>query len=227
LLLNFVDTRRFLPRSPLPAKPVRALAFSNYDTHLPALVESCRRAGLKLDTAGTGAGNPVDRPELILGNYDIIFAKGKSALEAMVVGTAVILCDFAGLGPMVTSKEFEELRPLNFGFQALREPLQPENILRQVARYNPEDATRVRDLVRGQAGLDRATEAFVEIYRDVIDEQRRLPAAEINDFPVIGRLRERMLQGSLSVWLSLNTRQRACLRKFPALFSFLKKSTGP
>jgi glycosyltransferase involved in cell wall biosynthesis len=40
LLLNFVDTIRFLPRPPLPEQPRRALVFSNYagaETLLPAV----------------------------------------------------------------------------------------------------------------------------------------------------------------------------------------------
>src|SRR5438132_12739991 len=40
VLLNFVDLQRFKPRRPLPARPTRALFFSNYareDTHLTAV----------------------------------------------------------------------------------------------------------------------------------------------------------------------------------------------
>src|SRR6266545_2703045 len=44
ILLNWVDLERFRPRSaPLPARPRRALVFSNYareDTHLPAVREA-------------------------------------------------------------------------------------------------------------------------------------------------------------------------------------------
>ncbi|MBF0496964.1 MAG: glycosyltransferase [Deltaproteobacteria bacterium] len=175
LLPNFVDTRRFLPRSLLPKRPRRALVFSNYanaQTHLPAVTEACRRAGLELDVLGAGVGKPVSRPEDILGNYDIVFAKAKAALEAMAVGTAVILCDFSGVGPMVTSAEFDELRPLNFGFQALYSPLQPDLILHQIARYDPQDAARVHTLLRARANLEQAGLGLVDIYREVIEEQK-------------------------------------------------------
>jgi hypothetical protein len=82
----------------------------------------------------------------LLGQYDVVFAKAKAAMEAMAVGTAVILCDFSGIGPIVTSTRFEELRPLNFGFEALRDPLEPEHLLREIARYDPEDAPDVAAL---------------------------------------------------------------------------------
>jgi hypothetical protein len=177
LLLNFVDTARFSPRGALPKRPKRALVFSNYakeGSHLAAIVEACREAELALDVVG--AGNVVARPERLVWQYDIVFAKAKAAMEAMAVGTAVILCDYAGVGPMVTSAEFDGLRPLNFGFEALREPLRPEPLLREIARYDAVDARRVRDLLRSGAGLVPAVTALVAIYHDLIAENRSQPA---------------------------------------------------
>ena len=50
------------------------------------------------------------QPERVLGRYDIVFAKAKAAMEAMAVGAAVVLCDFGGVGPMVTWADFDRLR---------------------------------------------------------------------------------------------------------------------
>ena len=175
LLLNFVDTTRFSPRPPLPERPRRALVFSNYahaTTHLPAIRDACLEAGLELDVAGVAVGNILEQPEDVLGSYDIVFAKGKAAIEAMAVGTAVVLCDYAGVGPMVTSAEFDWLRVRNFGFEALREPLAPEPLVREIARYDPDDAARVRDLIRDRAGLEATVQKLVAIYRGVLAEHR-------------------------------------------------------
>jgi hypothetical protein len=171
LLLNFVDTVRFKPRAILPDRPRRALVFSNYadeGSHLPAVVAACREAGLELDVVGYAVDRIVMQPEQLLGQYDIVFAKAKAAMEAMAVGTAVILCDFSGVGPMVTSAGFDELRPLNFGFAALRGPLRREPLLREIARYNAEDAAAVRDLIRSSAGLAPTVSGLVATYREVI-----------------------------------------------------------
>jgi hypothetical protein len=183
LLLNFVDTARFLPRSELPAKARRALVFSNYAdarTHLPAVAEACRLARIELDVAGAGVGRVTREPETLLPEYDIVFAKGKAAMEAMAVGTAVVLCDFSGVGPMVTSMGFDELRPLNFGFESLREPLAATPLLREMERYDPDDAARVRDMLRSSTGLVPAVETLVRVYRDVIAEHRRQPIRSTN-----------------------------------------------
>jgi len=124
VILNFVDLKRFVPRGELSAKPRRALVFSNSaseTTYVANVREACRRAGISLDVVGSKAGRTSERPEKILGQYDIVFAKARCALEALAVGTAVVLCDQAGVGPMVTTTELERLRRLNFGIRTLQE----------------------------------------------------------------------------------------------------------
>ncbi|HSS47480.1 MAG TPA: glycosyltransferase, partial [Thermoanaerobaculia bacterium] len=128
VVLNFVDLDRFQPRGPLPAAPRRALVFSNQASeanYLPVVREACSRLGIAPDVAGVAAGRPVAAPEALLPGYDVVFAKGRAALEAMAVGAAVVLCDQAGAGPMVTMKNFDRLRPLNFGIRTLRERVTP------------------------------------------------------------------------------------------------------
>jgi hypothetical protein len=214
LTLNFVDLARFSPRSPLPEHPRRALVFSNYadeGSHLPAVIDACRQTGLELDVAGAGAGRIVTRPELLLHVYDIVFAKGKAAMEAMAVGSAVILCDFSGVGPMVTSARFDDLRPLNFGFEALRAPLRVDPLLREIARYDSADATRVRDLLRSRAGLVPAVENLVRIYEEVVAEHRHMPAGHSSNV-------RWSMRRSLSLrlhwrWAALSPEHRARLKR--------------
>jgi hypothetical protein len=220
LLLNFVDTARFSPRTPLPQRPRRALVFSNYaheGSHLPAVLEACRQAGLELDVVGAGAGKIVTRPELLLPEYEIVFAKAKAAMEAMAVGTAVVLCDFSGLGPMVTSTQFDELRPLNFGFEALRDPLERELILREIARYDPEDAARVRDLLRSDAGLAPAVERLVAIYHEAVAQHRRDRYRSIARRQDRWAIRELLFLRLYWQWISLSPRRREKLKRLPGL----------
>ena len=175
---NFVDTARFLPRAPLPERPARALIFSNYasrETHVPAVFEACRRAGVAVEVIGNMWGVVAERPEEILGEYDLIFAKAKAAMEAMAVGAAVILCDFAGVGPMVTPEEFERVRELNFGLQTMVEPLEPENVLKQIKLYDPEQAGLVRDLARTNCSLEQAVDLLVDTYGEIMAEYRAIP----------------------------------------------------
>lgn len=220
LLPNFVDTARFLPRLPLPRRPRRALVFSNYAneaSHLPAVRAACRTAGLELDVAGVAVGHILDEPELALGSYDIVFAKGKAAIEALAVGSAVVLCDFAGVGPMVTAAQFDWLRDRNFGFEALQDPLAPGPILREIARYDADDAAQVRDLIRAAAGLDQAVERLVTTFRVVIAEQ-------LSVVPSRGRrrrdewaLREGFLLRLYWAWMSIPVQHRERIKRLPGL----------
>ena len=173
---NAVDLERYQRRGPLPARPRRALVFSNAasnSTHLRVVRKACRQAGLQLDVIGLLSDNAVPNPEAILPRYDIVFAKARCALEAMAVGNAVVLCDFKGLGPMVSSENFDRLRPKNFGYSLLVNPLRPELIRAEIERYDPDNAAAVCERIRKEAGLVEATRRWVELYTAVIEEFRR------------------------------------------------------
>ena len=178
VVLNFVDLERFKPRGKLPDRPQRALIFSNQAnefTYVPAVRAACENSGLLLDVVGRALGNACAEPEAVLGNYDIIFAKGRSALEALAVGTAVVLCDAAGAGPMVTTSNVAQLRPLNFGIRALREALNAEVISHEIARYDPTNATTVSGHIRATAGRDEVIDELLSLYHEVIDEYSQMP----------------------------------------------------
>jgi glycosyltransferase involved in cell wall biosynthesis len=171
LILNFVDLERFKPRGPLPPRPERALVFSNNATertHLPAVREACARAGIAVDVIGAGAGKICARPEEVLGDYDLVFAKGRSALEALAVGAAVVLCDAAGVGPMVTTGELDRLRAL--GIHALCQPVDPQVLALEIARYDSQDATEVSRRIRATAGRDGAVDEILALYQEVLAE---------------------------------------------------------
>jgi Glycosyltransferase Family 4 len=177
VLLNFVDMRRFRSRPPLPSRPRRALIFSNYaseNSHVPAVREACARAGLELDVMGMANGNPCSQPEKALGGYDLVFAKGRAALEALATGAAVILCDAAGAGPLVTSAEVDRLRPLNFGLRALRHPVTADYLLGEISRFNADDATEVSRRIRTCAGVDLFMEEIIALYLEALAAPRPL-----------------------------------------------------
>ena len=183
VLLNAVDLERFRPRATeLPARPQRALVFSNTandSTHLRPVREACARAGIALDVVGAEANNSTSQPELLLGQYDLVFAKARCALEAMASGAAVVLCDMFGAGPLVTTAEFERLRRLNFGMRSLDRPVDAEVLGREIERYDAADAAEVARRVRATAGLDSLVEEILELYREVVaeHEQRGTPDA--------------------------------------------------
>jgi hypothetical protein len=184
VVLNFVDLDRFRPRSPLPEAPRRALVLSNQaseKTFLPAVREACERSRIALDVAGVASGNPLERPEERLPDYDLVFAKGRAAMESMAVGAAVVLCDESGAGPLVTSAEIDGLRRLNFGIRTLQNPVTADILAAQIQRYDPRDAAEVSRRIRATAGIEPAVDRMIELYEGVLAEHRQSgnpPAAE-------------------------------------------------
>ena len=170
---NFVDLRRFRPRGPLPDRPERALVLSNLareDGYLRAIRDACRESGVEVDAFGLSLGRPLERPEDVIGEYDVVFAKGRAALEAACVGAAVVLCDDVGLGEMATSAGLDRLRALNFGLRTLRHEATPQAVARELARYDPADAAEVSRRLRREADLETAVDRLEATYSEVVAE---------------------------------------------------------
>ncbi len=172
VILNFVDLSRFRPREPLPTAPRRALVFGNTaaeTTGLRVIREACRSLGIALDVMGEGFGRAMERPEEELPSYDLVFAKGRAALEAMAVGAAVVACDCVyGLAGLVTSENFEALRRMNFGLRCLHRRVEVEAIVSEIAGYDSGDAALVSERVRAHAGREQALDRIVQVYEQVL-----------------------------------------------------------
>ena len=175
VVLNFVDLQRFTPRAPLPARPARALVFSHLaaagDGFFSELAAACRERGIAVEVAGADSERTVEHPETILGTYDLVFAKGKAALEALAVGAAVVLCDQMGLGPMVTLDRLDELQAGNFGRRHLLQPVTRRAAGEQIDRYDAADAAAVSRTLRTRAGIVERVDELIALYRRVIQEQ--------------------------------------------------------
>ena len=174
ILPNFVDLRRFRSRPPLPERPRRALVLSNQareDNFLAAIRAACREAGIEVDAFGLQLGRTLAAPEEAVGGYDLVFAKGRAALEAAAVGAVVIVCDEVGMGPMVTLDRLDWLRSRNFGIRTMREETTEENVARELARYDPADAARVSRRLRREADLERTIDRLLTLYSEVVAEQ--------------------------------------------------------
>jgi Glycosyltransferase Family 4 len=171
LLLNFVDLDRFRPRPPLPARPARALIMSHAATaggYARSIRAACEAAGIAVDIVGAAAGNSTDAPEMLLPEYDLVFAKGRTALEALAVGCATVLADAAGAGPLVTPDNYDSLRGRNFGIRELTRRHDVAWYRAQIAPYCAQMAAQVSERVRAEAGMDPAIARLLDIYSAAI-----------------------------------------------------------
>jgi hypothetical protein len=219
-ILNFIDLERFQQRPPLPSRPSRALVFSNYaaeHTHLPVVRRACSRMGLKLDVVGRTVGKPEANPERILPEYDLVFAKARCALEATAVGCATVLCDATGAGPMVTSRNFAELRRMNLGANALTKPLEPDTIMTEIERYDPADARLVSECARREAGISEGIHQWIRLYETVLMEARTLPRDSDGELHAAGVLLETLARWSYENRVEWEQEQLQKLQGFPVV----------
>jgi hypothetical protein len=178
---NSIDLDRFKTRPPLPQQPRRALVYSNYaeeDFRLRTIRKACAGFGIEVDVVGSGNGNQSVAPEELLGDYDIVFAKARCAFEAMATGAAVIVCDYAGVGPMVTTGELDRLKGMNFGLRALCNDFDSRIIADELARYDPRDAAEVSRRIRDSSGAEMAIDEMVTLYERVLAENRDSQGSE-------------------------------------------------
>lgn len=170
ILTNAVDLKLFQRRSPLPAKPRKAIIFSSYGDRqsVEPIQRACDRLGIELDAIGQHFGAVCEDPQTRLAEYDLVFAKGRCAREALAVGCAVIYCDVFGMSYLVTSDEVAHLN--QWGRRALSFQVTEERLIQQIQRYDAEDAAKVCDYVREQNGTEVIFDQLLEIYEEVIQQ---------------------------------------------------------
>ena len=191
VLTNAVDLLRFSRRSPLPPKPRRALVFSNSaeeEAWVKPIRAACEGRGIALEIGGAAAGRPLDRPEEVLVQYDLVFAKARCAIEALAAGCAVIVCDAQGLAGLVTASSLEALRQLNFGARTLRRTITAANVEAEIDRYDSADAAAVCDAIRRSAEVDLLVDQYASLYEELCAQ----PPAEGDEMLAVSRSLSRM-----------------------------------
>jgi hypothetical protein len=176
LLLNFVDLHRFPPRATAPPKhPRRALVFSNYarsGTPIMGAIEgACDRLGITLEIVGRTAGHPTATPEISLARADLVFAKARSALEALAVGCGVVVFDNAGLAGLVTPDNFDHFRRLNFGFRLMatsRPHPTADDVVAEIERWDSLSVAAVNGRVRQECGMEQIVDRLIGLYENAM-----------------------------------------------------------
>jgi hypothetical protein len=171
MTLNFADTEKFAPRSPLPTAPRKALVFSNYaqpGAYPEILKRRCAAFGIEVDIAGSGVGAATTEPQVLLREYDLVFAKGRCAIEAIAVGCAVIPCDVRGMAALVSTSNFDELRRRNFGWSTHTTPHDSEFLDEQIRAYDPADVALVQARMRAEGSMHTAIDQLEDVYRGVL-----------------------------------------------------------
>jgi len=170
VIYNWVDTNRFEQKDIISTNIQKALIFSNTFCNEDKLTvyEVCNNNNISIESVGWTSGYVNKEPEKILQKYDLVFAKGKCALEALACGCAVILCDMERLGDLITTENLEYTRKYNFGIKTLTHKID-EHILNQlIKKYDPFDVKKVSDKVRNECSFDIRFKQIIKLYKECV-----------------------------------------------------------
>lgn len=175
LAFNAVNMSRFpnQPRSRLQNRPRKALIFHSHltcSTYKDKIRQACSELGIKLDEAGHGGSKKIEAPEVELPGYDLVFATGRCAIEAMACGCATILAGGEGLGSLVTTDNFASFKKENFGRSLLTNKLGSDWITSQVTKICTKDVVNVALLVRDCSSLERLVEYMLSEYKLILEK---------------------------------------------------------
>jgi len=168
LVPNAVDIERFRRRPPLPAKPARALLVAKAGGHVEAVRAACQRRGLPLTEVGFGVGRPSKTLEEEFQTHDLVFANGRSALEAACAGCAVVVVEGAGCAGMLTTTTLDAWRGSNFSLAILVQPVDPGRLDASIGDYDAADSAIVTDRLRREASTEGYVDRYVGLYREAI-----------------------------------------------------------
>jgi hypothetical protein len=217
VVYNWANTDRFRLKEKVDSHPKKALVFSNYltrDNIYPEIKEACVELGIELEIIGSSSGNPCLKPEDILQKYDLVFAKAKAAIEAMVTGAAVIVCDYRGLGGMVTSSNMKHFRDFNFGMKLMTDTPTKNNLIKEINKYNSSDIIKVSEYIIKESDFLSVVTRLESIYSRVIIDFKNKKRGKYNssffNYITIYKITIR------------NLTQTRIKSRFPKFYDFLK-----
>jgi hypothetical protein len=179
---NWVDLGRFrFVRNPAQ-KPQKALlylrGFDRNGWHASQLCQAFDTMGIKLDL-WLPQGDTL-APEVVLPEYDIVLASGRSAVEAMASGCAVLPISPSSCLDLVDPSNFDLFQSQNFSPKLSGGHFNAQTIVNVVSSYDPARVAAVTATVRSKCALDAAVDVLESLYMKTVNEfgeQRHIPSA--------------------------------------------------
>jgi hypothetical protein len=131
----------------------------NLSTRVGPLREACRNAGIELEVIGRD-DTPVDDPRTLMMDADVVFASGRTILEALALGRAAFVYDETGCAGFVTEASYPRLEACGFTPEAGT----GEELSTALRSYDPLLGTVGRELVVRHHAAQRHAVALLDIY---------------------------------------------------------------
>jgi len=183
VLLNGLDLSRFATVRQPPERPRTALLYTNTGPQARELAEidqACAERGIKLQKAGLWTGRQEKHPERLLPQFDLVFACGRSALEAAASGCGVIPLSGTMADELLSPSNCQRLRGQNMAPSFFRHhPVTKEWIGRQIDAWDAGTVAEVTAKLREEFSRHDAAAELHSIYGQVAEEFRSRPLADL------------------------------------------------
>src|SRR5690242_2128405 len=155
---NWVDLGRFrFVRTPAQTPQKALLYLRSFDRngwHASQLRKGFETMGIKLDL-WLPQGDTL-APEIVLPEYDIVLASGRSAIEAMASGCAVLPISPSSCLDLIDSSNFDLFQSQNFSPKLSAGHFNAQVIINAISSYDPARVAAVTALVRSKCTLEAA-----------------------------------------------------------------------
>ncbi len=173
IVRNFFDSKRFTAVKPTDQRTGRALVYHNTTPangkNWNTLKNACNQANLTLEGIGASFEKTTKTPETVLPDYDVVFAAGRSAIEAMACGCSVILIGAEAMTARVNPDNFDSLMEFNFCPHDQDKPIESSFALEQLDLIRPDETAAVTTRAREELSIDATLGALEKFYQSAID----------------------------------------------------------
>jgi SAM-dependent methyltransferase len=168
---NMIDEIKFLPKNDINENPRNALVISGrIDSEKENVIRnSCLELNINLKFVG-GRFGEVSQPDIktLIEESDIVFSLGRGAIEAMMMGRAVIIYDYLGGDGMVTENNFAEIKQNNFSGRRFKKNFTVNELIDEIKKYDKTSVMNVRNLAIQNFSASILTDLLLEHYENVI-----------------------------------------------------------
>ena len=170
-----IDTRRFVPLSPLPPAPARLTVLSNYlqGRRLEIVRQAAAELGMSFAVVGSSEGGEATlSPEEGLRRSDVVLGCGRSALEAMACGRAVYVFGHIGADGWVTPETYPALERDGFAGLGSRSVADADALRTDLADYDAAMGLANQSLVVRHHDAGKHAAELVAALRGLTPESR-------------------------------------------------------
>jgi hypothetical protein len=147
-------------------------------------------------------------PERELPAYDLVFASGRSAIEALACGCAVVVLGRTSCGKLVRPANFDRLRQANFAIAVNSPPPSAAAIAADLDSFSTAECGAVTNRLRAEASFQQTVDTLLAHYEAVCARHRaaapdlaaeaRATARYLRRIVPLIKLTDRMLDGQWS-----------------------------